>query len=458
MTFSTDYHLEDYILSECWDALPKDVQTRAVVCAVDLMGALILGSRGRQFEAGYRLARKLYRDGSVPVVGSEQTFSFSGAVSAMGHAANSFDIDDGHNLIKGHPGASVIAGTLAASLDRGSSYREFLTALVVAYETAIRSGMALQDYYQYLHSTGAYGAFGTAAAVGRLFGLDRKTLNTALSIADFHAPMTPVMRAVEYPSMNKDGVPFGAMVGAAAVLEALAGISGKTYLLEMDRYRKLQETLGRDYEIMRLYFKPYTCCRWAHQPIKAALDLVRLHGIRSSEIARVRIFTFRSAAQLYKKAPTETDEAQYNIAYPVAAAIVHGDVGYRQVIDDNLDDPEVLSLMDRMEFVVDPELDRQFPAARLARVELRLRNGTTVCSEDCAAPGEASDGIGPDWIKKKFVRITEPFLSLASREEILRELEDPEGSIGEKVQRINQALTRDRQTGVGTGYADPVVQ
>lgn len=109
----------------------------------------------------------------------------------MGHSSNSFDIDDGHRAICGHPGTSFVAGVLAAALEKNATWREYLTTLTVCYELSIRWALAMQDHYKFLHSTGAYGAFGTAAGIGRLYGFDERQLNNALSIADFHAPMTP---------------------------------------------------------------------------------------------------------------------------------------------------------------------------------------------------------------------------------------------------------------------------
>ncbi|HCE78009.1 MAG TPA: MmgE/PrpD family protein, partial [Lachnospiraceae bacterium] len=87
-------------------------------------------------------------------MGSEKTFNLPGAVVAMSHASNSFDIDDGHNMIKGHPGTSFVAGVLSAALAKQCSYEEYLAALAVTYEVTIRFGLAEQDHYGYLHSTG----------------------------------------------------------------------------------------------------------------------------------------------------------------------------------------------------------------------------------------------------------------------------------------------------------------
>lgn len=439
MLFETDYALENYILNTKWEDLPKKVQDRAVVCAIDLTIALLLGSKGKQHQVGIKLAKQIYQGGGIPIVGSQERLSFMGATVAMSHASNSFDIDDGHNMIKGHPGTSFVGGVLAAALERDLTYREYLVVLSVSYEVTVRWALAMQDYYNFMHSTGTYGAFGTAAGVGRIFNLDRETLNNALSVADFHAPLTPVMRAVEYPSMNKDGVPFGTMVGAMAVLEAMAGYQGKTHLLEMPKYRYLLDTLGSEYEIMNLYFKPFTCCRWAHQPITACLTLMEEYCFTAKQIKKVVVNTFAAASRLSKIVPYCTDEAQYNIAYPVAAALVHGDLGYLQICDEALGNEQVLEMMKRLWFVVDPNIEAQFPQKRLAWVEIELSDGCVLQSEVFAAPGEASDNVDLSWIAEKFMRITKPLLSPEKQKNLLALLSVPQDiSIRSIVDAINK--------------------
>lgn len=441
--FCTDYRLEDYILNTTWDSLPEEIQKRAIVCGIDLTTALLLGSQGQQFQAGLRMARDHYKPGSVPVVGSGETFGLLGAAVAMSHASNSFDIDDGHNMIKGHPGTSFVGGVLAAALDKDITWREYLTTLVVCYETAIRCGLALQDHYQFLHSTGTYGAFGTAAGMGRILGFTPQQLNNALSVAEFHAPLTPVMHAVEYPSMNKDGVPFGVLVGASAALETLAGTTGCGYLLEMPKYRELVDSLGSRYEIMNLYFKPFTCCRWAHQPISACIDLMAEHGFTSEDVETVCVHTFNSAARLSKKIPTTTDEAQYNIAWPVASSLVFGDVGINQVIESALGNQQVLDMMKRLSFVVDPEMEAQFPEKRLAWVEIQLKDGRTLKSRVYAAPGEHTDHVDLPWIEAKFRRRTAPVLNPGQQEQLLAMLkQDLDCGVRQVAGTINTMLTK----------------
>ena len=46
--FNIDYRVEDYLLNTKWEDFPEEVQKRALVCSIDLMHALILGSCGKQ--------------------------------------------------------------------------------------------------------------------------------------------------------------------------------------------------------------------------------------------------------------------------------------------------------------------------------------------------------------------------------------------------------------------------
>ncbi len=175
---------------------------------------------------------------------------------------------------------------------------------------------------------------------------------------------------------------------------------------------------------MNLYFKPYTCCRWAHQPIKACIDVMTKENISHKDIASVSVCTFDSAAQLSKIIPTTADEAQYNIAWPVASAIVHGDLGWLQIREEALGDSVVVDMMKKLNFTVDPELEAQFPQKRLARVEITLNDGRTFKTPIYAAPGEHTDNVDLNWVTEKFHRILKPVMEEQKRNALLNMLKD----------------------------------
>lgn len=419
MRFETDYKLEKFILETSWDKLPEDVRTRVKGCLIDLLGALISGSRSDQAKAGIALAENVFPSGNIPVIGSERTFGFMGASAAMGHASNAYDIDDGHNIIRAHPGTSFIGALIAAAYEKNISLKELLTAMLVSYETTIRSGAAIMDYYNYAHSSGTFGSVGVAAGVGRIYGFTKEELNNALSVAEFNAPLVPGIRSVEYPSMNKDGVPFGVMTGCLAVMASMSGFTGNKNLLEAEEYRHYLDDLGEKFEIMELYFKPYPCCRWAHPAIDACTDTMKKNSISPDDVERVIIKTFHRATLLSKIEPQTADEAQYNIAYPVAASVVYGDFGIKHVQEESLRDKKILDMMKKLSFEVDTELDSKFPAKRICRAEIYTTDGRVYISHNHEPKGEAYENIGIDWLCDKFRRITAPFVKSEGQERII---------------------------------------
>lgn len=437
--------LERFILEQKWEDFPQKVRERAVACSVDLIGTMIACAGTQMAKKGMALATKIYPQGDIPVIGAKERMSMMGAVMAYGYNVNALDLDDGHNLIKGHPGAVIIAGILPAALDAGVEYKEFLTALVVGYEIAVRAGLALHKYYGFYHGTGSWGAFGAAAAIARLRKADREILSNALSIADYQGPLSPVMRVVAIPSMNKDGIACGALTGAMAVEAAQCGITGRFYNLLEDENQYLIQTLGRTYEIMNIYFKRYPCCRWAQAPVRAVLELREKYRLKGEEIKKIKIYTFRAAVELSSKIPERCDEAQYNIIYPVCVALVKGE--FLPVHDSEefiQKHPQIIKLMEKVEYEVKEEFESWFPQKRFAQVEVVTDNGRHFISDIVQPWGEKEESIGIGEILEKQREVLVHSIRPDVREKILNRLTDEKKHLVWEalVEEINGGLLR----------------
>lgn len=443
MNMRTDYRLENFILNTRWAELSSSVQTRMQVCLIDLLAALIVGADSDQFRSGKKMVDEHFSKGEIPVIGAIDRYTFFGATTIMGHSSNAYDIDDGHNIIRAHPGTSFIGGLLACGYDRNISIQDFLVTLYVAYEATIRLGIAVLDHYNYTHSSGTFGPFGIAAGYGRLQPMTPSELNNLLSIAEFHGPLVP-SRSASYPSMNKDGVPFGAMVGALACLDAISGFKGNQHLLNDEKYHYLCDDLGSKHHVMDLYFKPYPCCRWAHAAMDACFEVMELYRVSSDDIDHVKVYTFKKATDLSQAIPTTIDEAQYNIAFPVASAILHGDFTVAQV--DDFQNQEVYGLMDRLSFEVDAELDMAFPGKRFSRVEFYMKNGDILRSTVHEPNGEAKDQVGLDWIQDKFHRITKHKLTNEQQTDLLNLISSLDRPLRDLIDETNNSLKQSNQT------------
>jgi 2-methylcitrate dehydratase PrpD len=154
--------------------------------------------------------------------------------------------------------------------------------------------------------------------------------------------------------------------------------------------------------------KPYPVCRWAQPALHAALTLRPQIGEASVET--VRIETFHQGYRLAMRAPADTDQAQYSLPFPVAAALVHGEVGMDQVDGTGLSDEAVLKLSHAIVLVEDEAMSARFPGERVARVVIGLSDGRSLDSGVLAAPGDPEDPLSDEQLAAKFNSLAEPIL------------------------------------------------
>lgn len=391
-----------FILETHWGQMPEEVQLMAKICTLDLLGAIISGSATRVAGIMTKLAMVSWSGAEATILMTGRKASLPGATLANAFMANALDIDDGYRRVKGHPGAVVFPAVLAAAESRGLTGKEFLTSLVVAYEVAIRAGLAWHQYHAEYHGTGSWGALGAAAGAAKVFQLQEQEIVHALGTAEYHAPIMPMMRCIDYPAMTKDGIGWGSMVGMVSAIMAKEGFTGIPSLFGMAEFQQLVDSLGNKYEMLDLYFKPFACCRWAQPAVTGMLQLRERHNLTPERIQRVVVRTFDAATRLQLERPKNTEEAQYNMAYPIAAALAAGEVGPRQVLDENLNDPSILSVLQKVEVVRDEAYEDEFPAACRCEVEITLVNGEKVSSGPVRSLGDPDSPLGAEGVEKKF--------------------------------------------------------
>ena len=119
----------------------------------------------------------------------------------------------------------MIPGALAVAQRVDATPTQLLEAIVVGYEVSIRAGIALHERDPAYHASGAWGAVGVAAASARLLGLDQSATISALGLAEYHAPIAPMMRSCAEPKMTKDACAWGATVGVESALLAARGFT-----------------------------------------------------------------------------------------------------------------------------------------------------------------------------------------------------------------------------------------
>ena len=405
--------------------LPRDVVLQAQRCLLDLIGVAAAGSRTRAAAIAntYAATQLCGRDRDARILFDGRRAGLAGAAFAGATTIDALDAHDGHALTKGHAGAaifpallSVIDGAKAGEPNAAVDGREFLTCLVLGYEIATRAGMALHATVPDYHCSGAWNALGCVAVAARLLAFDAARIRQALGVAEYFGPRGQILRACDSPTMVKDGSGWGAHVGVAAALLARDGFTGAPALtVERDDAKAFWSDLGARWRIREQYFKAYPVCRWAQPAIEAALELQRTHHFAADDIALLAIESFREAIALGSACAivTTTEEAQYSLPFPVAAALVFGDIGAREVCVPALADPRVVRLQRAMTLTEDVAFSQSFPAERWARVRVTLADGRTFVSEPARARGDPENPLADGEVRRKYFAYAEPVLGVA---------------------------------------------
>ncbi len=424
MNFANELRVVEYLHAARLADFPRPVVEQAKRCFADLLACSIAGIPSHTGRIARAFACAFGGAEDVSLFGGRRLVPLPLAVFANTTVCEALDADDGYNPVKGHPGAFLFPAILAFAETAQLTGREALEALVIGYEIGMRAGRIVREVYPTYHGSGSWGGLGTAAVAARLLPLDSGQTRHALGTAEYHGTLAPIMRCVSYPGMVKDGVAWSAFAAISGALMARGGFTSSPSLFALDEAASWVDSLGSQYLIRDLYFKPYCCCRWVQPAVRAALTLVQRNAIDWRHIEGVRVETFAEACALSSKVPETSEEAQYGGPYPVAAALVHGDVGPQQVLEDHLADERVLALLPRIQFVFRQEFQQEFPARRLAEVHLRA-GGKVFSSGIVAAHGDPSDPLSDAEMQSKFRRYASPhdqLFDLAANLETLPDL------------------------------------
>ncbi len=211
--------------------------------------------------------------------------------------------------------------------------------------------------------------------------------------------------------MLHDGAGWGCLAGITAVHMAGLGFKGAPAItVEAPAVAAYWQDLGRRWLLDEQYIKPYPICRWAHAPIDGVLRLRAEHDLSGGDIEAVEIVTFHEAVRLHAGLPASTSVAQYSLAFPVAAALVNGEVGIRQITGEALRDPAVAALLPRIKVREGDFYNERFPAGRWAEVTLQLKDGRTLTSGPLNARGGLEAPLSEMEILDKFRQYAGPVL------------------------------------------------
>lgn len=397
--------ISDFLSELRWEDVPERVQARVRFLLLDLLGTALAGTGTELHAAVLRYATRNLAGDHARVLFSGVTLSPEGAALVGAMTIDSVDAHDGHRLTKGHVGCGVLPALLTILDDRQVtlSGEDFLMYLAAGYEIGTRAGIALHRTASDYHTSGAWIAVCVAAISGRLMGLSPDVYAHALGIAEYHGPRSQMMRVIDHPTMLKDGSGWGAMTGISAAALADAGFTGAPAITVLaPEVSDIWGTLGAEWEVLNQYIKGFPVCRWAQPSVQAALDLTRVRPLRAEDIVSVEIETFHEGTRLFKGVPSTTEEAQYAIGFPVAAALLRGRVGVAEISRSAFCEPDLRALCEGLSFKENDAFNALFPAERWARLSVRLSSGEVLTTPATQAKGDPETPYTEAEITAKF--------------------------------------------------------
>ena len=368
--------------------LAPDIGKRVRAMLLDQVGLQIACAGDRTSRRSVGVARKFaaVTSGSSTVVcdGDKTSAEYAAFTNAgFGHSEN---YDDVCLFTQVHPGAVIVPAAIAIGEEVQASGEQVLRAIAAGVEVMLRAARLLSP--EYLTSAGntaqLAGAYGAAVAAGLLLGLDEIHLITEMQAAGSVAG-----GMVEYSEADgSDHAGDAAIAAAAGVRAAVFASTG------MVPTRVIPERSGEFFRggdvadaaritvenfserlIQDVALKYYNCGYFIDAPLQATLDIVNAVGLEIGDIESISVGVSRPAIAGDVGFPLENTQARRSARFCIALALLTGAPRLGAYSSDNIRNPAVRSLSQRIELYHDTSHPEEYPGDYRAVVTIADRHG-----------------------------------------------------------------------------------
>lgn len=401
-----------------WEAIPTPVQNKSHDLLVDWFASAVAGCRSRPVQSLARFAQAMGpQQGPCELIGHADSTSPYLAALANAAASHMVEQDDVHNGSVFHPATVVFPAVLAVAQAQGASGAQLLTAAVAGYEVGIRVGEFLgRSHYKVFHTTGTAGTLAAAAAVGNLLGLDAVQMQHAFGSAgtqaaglweflrtaadskqlhSAHAAASGLMAAY----LGQDG-----FTGAAQILEGAQGMG--VGMSSNASPACLNDQLGTRWATVETSFKYHACCRHTHPAADALIQVMQSHGLRAAEIKQVMTHVHQGALDVLGPVvnPSSVHQSKFSMGTVLALVARFGHAGLAE-FEEHYQDNATRALRDRVEMVLDTEVDAAYPQRWIGKVTVHTLDGRLLTGRIDEPKGDPGNTLSRDEITAKALRL-----------------------------------------------------
>lgn len=342
------------------------------------------------------------------VLGGSFKTSLQNAALANGLLVHLDDYDDTFFPTVLHPSAPTIPAALALAEHGKRSGEDFLIASILGLEASCRAALAIQGvrHGAVWHMTGTAGVFGSAAAAGRLLGLDADTMAIALGLSGTQASglreTFGTMTKAFHPARAAQSGVFAALLAQQGFTSASTIIEGRhgfiaAFAPHDGDANCITDGLGERWEVMNNAPKPYASAILSHPLIDAMLAF-RRKGVSPDQVVSIRGRVNPLTIKLESRPEPQTGlEGRLSFQHAMTMALVDGVCFPAQFTDERVRDPLVVALRSKIAVEADASI-----AQDQCELTLVLHDGRSYTERVAHATGSPDNPLTDARLERKF--------------------------------------------------------
>lgn len=360
----------DFILDGRLENIPREPVGVIKNVVLNNLGAIVGGATSEGCETVLNMAKAWGGKEEATVLVYGDRLPAYNAALVNGTMARALDIDD-HMPPGMHVGGSALPTALAAAeLAGGCSGKEFLTALVLGFDMAIRINSA--STYNGFDPSGVCGIFASITAGGRIFRLNPEQMWNALALG-FNRPIQTFQSIVDGTTAVRVGQGLISQAAISCIQMARNGITGPKNFLEgvygyfhlyaADKYdpQIITAGLGETFQLGNVSFKIYPSCGNTIASTDAILGLMDKHNLTPENVAAINVritpYAHHMVGGQFKIGNNPRVDAQFSVQYCVANALLRKESLIRHFDESYVRDPRIMELVKKIHVAPDPALE-----------------------------------------------------------------------------------------------------
>ncbi len=421
-----------------FDDIPDKALERIKILILDTIGCGIFGADLQWSNILFDTLSDIDKYAEHKVLGSKRKLSALNATLLNGTQIQGFELDDVHRRGVLHVGAVTLPPLMAiAEMGPELSGKDFITAAVAGYEIGPRVGICMRPDHigQGWHSGATVGTFSAVSGAASALKLDVEQTLNALGIAGTQAAG---LMAAQYGAMVKRmHAGKSAQSGLLAALLAKKGFTGirnifeapyggfcTTFSRSQDRFDidELSRGLGKEFELMNIALKFYSCVGSNHTTLDAIKDIQSRRPFVTDEITQITVWgsqvTIDHVGWPYE--PQGLTSAQLNLPFCIATLLLESDVSPSQFDAACITDEKRINLSRKVRCIHDPEITARGSKLRhMVHVEILFSDGTSEKQTREFQRGSELDFADDDTVIKKFKSLTDEKITAQQQDRII---------------------------------------